>query len=243
MGKKAWILFQSQTKKWIDSHIAETTNFDFLRLWEQASITNLTQTLKENLDQLVKTETQREPTSSDFEVLRCYKTALKWIKVCEEVIEGPLQNCHVFFRNILPQFIALKFDLRSVVDSISIYRTIALALISYVTVTPSPESIIVPHMYARALSVYDSLLPKEKRQNVLKSCCNPDYIKRETQLKSIRCGLVQCLHIALKQIELLLVNESLNTHSDLFRITSILVLTLYMNYAMLVPTSDSSEIS
>ena len=235
IGKRAWSLLQSQTKKWIDSHVVETARFNFLRLWEQASITDLTQTLKNNLDRLVQTETKHEPL--DTEALSCYKTALKWIQVCEEVIIDPLQNCHIFFRNILPQFIALKFDLRGVIDSISIYGTITLALISYVT--PSLESsIIVPHMYARALSVYDSLLPKEKRQqNVLNSCCNPNYIKRSTQLSSIRHALVQYLPSALKQIELLLLNEPFKKYSDLLRVISILMLTLYINYVLLAPTS------
>ena len=238
MGKRAWNLFQSQTKKWIDSHVTETANFDFLRLWEQASITKLTQTLKGNLDRLIETGTRHK--LFDDEALNCYRTTLKWIEVCNQVIKNPLQGCRTFFSDCLPRCIALNFDLRSVVDSVSIYGTIVLALIS--CIAPSPDrSIVVPHMYSRALSVYDSLLPKDPWQNVLNSCCNKVLSIAKSKLSSTRRVLVQCLNSALRQIESLLLNESLSRYSDLPRLTVILMLTLYMNYAMLEPTS--SEIS
>ena len=94
-------------------------------------------------------------------------------------------------------FILLDFNVHSIVDSISIYGTTVLALLSCVNDSSTP--IIIPHMYYRALQVYDSLLPK---QNILDSC----FAQIDHTVKSDPPGhqkLLQYLHLALNQIELL----------------------------------------
>ena len=230
MRSSAWKLFQSKTREWIRTHVSETTQNDFLKLWEQASIGKLKQSLKRDLESLVEFEMKREKNQSDdSEVLSCYRTAIKWVDVCDKVIDDPLGSCHIFFNECSPKFITLGFNLRSVVDSISIYGTIVLALMSCVSGETHTPPIIIPHMYSRALSVYDSLLPKAQWQTILMSCCDQGLSKRGPPTKE---QLLQHLHCALAQIESLLLIESLNEYSDLSKRTIVLMLTLYMNYAM-----------
>ena len=230
---KGFLYFQSHIKMWIKNSIARQQHFDFLKFWEQASIAKLIQTLQE-----LHVSSTSQP--SDYVgALKCYKMAMTWIDVCNQAINNPLKSCTMYFETCLPEFIQLDYNFRSIIDSINVYGTIVLALLSCVSDLSAP--IIIPHMYYRALQVYDSLLPKTQEQNILDSCSYQfDHL--------IKCGpagkqkLLQCLYSALDQIELVTKEKpnSLCQHSDLPRLTIILILTLYMNYAVASP--DSSDL-
>ena len=151
--------------------------------------------------------------------------AIRWVLpyACDQVVNDPLKSCSMFFTDYLPEFtfILLDFNVRSIVDSISIYGTIVLALLSCVNDSSTP--IIIPHMYHRALQVYDSLLPK---QNILDSC----FAQTDHMVKSDPPGhqkLLQYLHSALNQIELLFQSKSssqmVHQISDLPRLTTVLM--------------------
>ena len=204
-------------------------HFDFLKLWEQASVVKLTPIFRRFLEKSSAAK---------------YKVAIEWIDVCNEVIHDPLKSCSKFVRDCLP-----KLDINcysSIIDSISVYGTIILAMLSCVSNSSSP--IIIPHMYYRALQVYDSLLPKAQNENILDSCSNQIGHIIQSDPASHYGKLLQCLHSALNQIEVLLQNQSdfysqsMVQISDLPRLTIILILTLYMNYTRLSETPDSSDL-
>ncbi len=215
--KIAFNHLQTSTKKWLgELSPAEQHDLGFLKLWEQASVAKLTPTLK------------RFQSSAAI---------IKWIDVCNEVIDDPLESCSKFFKECLPELTLLDINCySSIIDSISIYGTIALAMLSCVSDSSSP--ILIPEMYYRALQVYDSLLPKA-HDHILDSCYSH-------MVKKSLDKLLQYLHLALNQIEVLLQNRSYSRLtlqiSDLPRLTTILVLTLYMNYAKLSKTPDLSDL-
>ena len=99
-------------------------------------------------------------------------------------------------------------------------------------------------IYYQALQVFDSLLPKthDQNKNILDSCCS-DTVRSSPELQA---SCQQYLHSALNTIEVLLQNQSFSQlifqSSDLLRLATILILTLYMNYARLCKTPDSSDL-
>ena len=213
---------QSSMKQWLKEH-DPARRFDFLKLWEQVSVVKLTPEFRRFL----------ESQSS----AKCYKIAIRWIDACNEVINDPLKSCSIFFNDCLPE-LTLSDYTYSTIDSISVYGTIALAMLSCVSDSPTP--IIIPHMYYRALQVYDSLLPNVQNENILDSCCSKLDRMEESNSAIYHKLLLQYLHTALNQIESLLQNpRDLVYLPDLTRLTTILMLTLYMNYASETPDSSN----
>ena len=234
---QGFLYLQSHIKMWLKKYAARQTCFDFLKFWEQASIAKLMQSLRKlNLS-------STDQPSDYLGALECYKMATKWINVCNQVINNPVKSCSMFFENCLPELIHLDYNIRSIVDSISVHGTILLALLSCVSDSSSPP-IIIPHMHYRALRVYDSLLPKphdDLEQNILDSCSlQCDHLIESSP--SGKLQLLQYLFSALEKIEVLFKEHCLLLcqHSDLPRLTVILMLTLYMNYAVHVTPSYSS---
>ena len=147
--KIGFLHLQSSTKKRLKEIFSKRSQFDVLNLWEQASVVKLAPTLREFL---VRSKSQ---SSVHDEAYKCYKVGIIWIDICDQVVNDPLKSCSMFFTDYLPEFTLLDFNVRSIVNSISIYGTIiVLALLSCVNDSSTP--IIIPHMYYRALQVYDS---------------------------------------------------------------------------------------
>ena len=107
-----------------------------------------------------------------------------------------------------------------------------MALISCTASPSTTPSVLIPHMYSRALSVYDSLLIKTRKQDILTACYDQSkgvYVIDEA---------LKLLQSALSQVISFLWNESIYECEDLFRQCLILALTLFTNYIMLLPRSS-----
>ena len=95
--------------------------------------------------------------------------ALSWLDICQNVLSDPLNTCRRFFFECVPQLVKSKQNLSSIIHAMSIYGTINLILISQYSSSPP----IIPHMYARALSVYESLITTTHDKTILSACYNP----------------------------------------------------------------------
>ena len=155
----AWRTFRSLTTVWMQKCISNRDKFDFLKLWEQSAVTKLVPTLREILE--------CSEDESDVQKVALQKVTISWLDICQNVLSNPLSTCCSFFFECVPQLIKLKQNLSSIVDAMSIYGTITLMLISSLSST-SDSMIIIPHMYDRALSVYESLLSNHHKKKHFK---------------------------------------------------------------------------
>ena len=219
----AWRTFQSLTTVWMQKCISNRDKFDFLKLWEQSAVTKLVPTLQEILE--------CNEDESDVQKVALQKVTISWLDICQNVLDNPLSTCRSFFFECVPQLIKLKQNLSSIVDAMSIYGTITLMLISSLSST-SDSMIIIPHMYDRALSVYESLLSNHHKKTISSVCYN---VKRSsTQLKDA----IKVLQQAIRQLLSCLTRRQKNGPSpDNLREYLILTLTLFVNTIMLQPTS------
>ena len=223
----AWRTFQSLTRAWMKKCIRNRDKFDFLKLWEQSAISKNIQTLKRNLE---------HNEGDDVQMVALHNVALLWIDdICQVVVSNPLNSCHTFFFKCLPQLIKLEQNLNSIIDAMSICGTITLMLISQCSSSPS-SFIIIPHMYARALSVYESLIYNPHNRTISSACYN---LAKERNISLLKDAM-KVLKQALRQlISLLTRRAAANRPSpDNLQQYLILTLTLFVNKIMLQPISD-----
>ena len=213
----AWRLLQSQTIQWIKERLTQES-FNILKLWEQSSVAKMTQVLRE----LLSSHIEKSPIS---------RTALDWLHVTDRVTDDPLVSCKVFFNRCLPAMLS-QGSILCAVDSASLFGTILLALISCTDI--SAYEFIIPHMYHRALIIYSSFL--NKRQTILRACCNQTQGKKHSaEVSKDATRLLHNATIHLLNYPILLIS---NTEcKDLPRLSLALILTFFMNYAMLQPCS------
>ena len=153
--KKKDSVFQSKTEQYIRKCVdsSETENFDFLTLWEQSSIANVTEALRTRLEY--------------FKSLRTTcKLALVWLEISDCVVNEPLKSCHRFFSEVFDLLGPTSNNLHSIVNCMSIYSTIILSLMSCTISSSSSILIVIPHMYYRALLVYESLITGSQQKKI-----------------------------------------------------------------------------
>ena len=215
----AWRTFQSLMRAWMNKCISNHEKFDFLKLWEQSAIAKNIPILRKNLDH-------------NKDDVALHKATLMWIDICQHVVSNPLDSCHTFFFKCVPQLIKLKQNLNSIIDAMSICGTITLILISQCS--GSPSSLIIPHMYARALSVYESLISKPHSITISSACYS---LANRALLKDA----MKVLQQALKQLVSLLTRKAAADRPgpDNLRQYLILTLTLFVNIILLQPASSA----
>lgn len=221
----AWLIFQSKTWKWIESCTSKAENFDFLSIWEQASIANLNERFKLLLES--RELLQLPDKASEL----CRTATVLWLGICDNVIYNPFKACHDFFCGCLPKLLEISTNgLNSMVNVIKIYGTIVLTLISCKFSTP----LIFPQMYARALSVYESLLVSTKKNIILRACFQLS--KRSDFLPDA----IELLQKALHLVTYSLINKETGVYKCdyLLRQCLILTLTLFTNYVIATPKSS-----
>lgn len=225
--EESWEVFQSQTKRWILKCIKEPSQFDYLKLWEQSTIAMLVQFLRDCLNDQLRLISQDQP-STPIEILST--GAVAWLGICDHVAHYPLRSCFEFFDKCLPKLLKQNENLNSIISTVSIFVTIALALISSNSSTPP----VFPQMYARALSVYESLITKKDSGDaILQSCITPrNIVSKKDSLKLLQKALDQVIHS-------LLCNPAVNECENLLRYSLILTLTLFTNYIMIQPDSQN----
>ena len=210
--RKDWERFRSSTMERIISYY-KSDEFDFLKLWEQASIAELGQTLHKCLTE----RGDHEPFT---------KATLAWLNICNKVIDDPLECCYDFFYGCLPQLLELKQDLSSIICAVNIHCTILLTIISCMT----SKALVFPHVYARSLSVYESLVVKTSKPTILSACFRIP--KRSNLLpraiKLLQQALDTGIHSLLKTSVL---------ECD-YRQSLILILTLFTNFIVIQPVSS-----
>ena len=223
-NRRVWKFFQSQTTQLITETLSKCDDhFDSLKLWEQSSVAMVTDVLRKNLE-------NHGSKADCTNLFKSCRAVTMWLNISEGVLNDPMNSCHEFFNDCLPELLKIGRNLHSIVNSIIVYGTIALALVSCTAYTPP---LVVPQLYFRALSVYDSLLLKSQNQTILSACCDliPGYCNNELVLLK----LLQLIEKALDGVISLLRKESVYECEDLPRQCLILVLTLFTNFIVLQP--------
>ena len=218
----AWKRLQRSTQVWIEECISDLNKFDFLKLWEQSAVTELVPTLQKIL----------KHDEDDDQKVALQKATISWLDICQNVLSNPLSTCHSFFFECVPQLIELKQNLSSIVDAMSIHGAITLMLIS----STSDSVIIIPHMYARALSVYERLLSKRHNKTISSACYNIKFATKERSSTQLLKNAMEVLQQAIHQL-LSCLTRNMPDHSNNFKEYLILILTLLVNTIMLQPTS------
>lgn len=225
-NKRVWKFFQSETCQWITEILTDGTvdHFDFLKVWEQSSVAMVTHILSKILHD------QESKIKKDGFKASC-RAAITWLDISKHVLDNPMKSCHGFFYTCLPELLKLKHSLHSIVNSIAIYGTIALALIAC---TSSTSNIVIPQVYLRALLVYDSLLLRNRNQTIFSACYDlASHLMLPVLLDLLKDAITQVISILMK--------EYLYECEELTRQSLILVLTLFTNYIMLQPMSGISD--
>ena len=212
-----WRTLQSLTTAWIEKCISDHDKFDFLKLWEQSAVTKLVPILRDYL----------EDSEDDLQ-----KATLSWLDICKNIMSNPLNTCHNFFFECVPQLVKLKQNLSSIIDAMSIHGTITLMLISSLS---STSVIIIPHMYARALTVYESLLSERHDKTISSACYNIKFATKERSSTRLLKNAMKVLQQALHQLLSCLTRNMPDPNN--FKEYLILILTLLVNTIMLQPTS------
>lgn len=223
--RDAWKVFQSETKQWIISQISEPGphEFDFLTLWEQASVAKMNGILRKHLEVPIAKESTNNCTALS-------RTSLFWLDICDRVVNEPFEACREFFDECLPELLQISnISFNSIINVTSIYGTIVLTLISCMF----HSSLIFPHAYARALSVYESLLVNNKTP-ILRACFHSSMTS-----KFLRDEILEVLHKALNRVIFsLLGNATAVCKSDYqLRQCLVLALCLFTNYVRVNPKS------
>lgn len=218
----AWHYFQMRVKRSIESVICSKSSFDFLKVWELSSIAKITADSRKNLHSL--------PDSPQK------KIALDWFCVSENVIDFPADSCTEFVHGLHRYCTAIldqDSNLTSVVNAVSVYGTIILALLSSSNeVLFSP---VIPFAYYRALLVYDGYL--SKRRTILRACCDQTHNQR--MAKQVSRGMYTLLNNLLDSL-ISSCKQLFNGGAckDLPRLSLILMLILLINCKMLKPDSQ-----
>ena len=135
----AWRYFQMEIKRLIESNIRkEGTNLDFLEVWELSSVAKVTSTSREILESEAIT-----PQNN---------IVLDWFFVSEKVIDYPVKSCEMFVDKCLTNMLHEGSNLHSVVNAVTVYGTITLALLS-ASSRETEFSPIIPYAHHRALLV------------------------------------------------------------------------------------------
>ena len=231
-NRRVWKFFQLETNHWITETLLSEKNeiFDSIKLWEQSSVAMVTDSLEECLeDQACKSD-----RSNIFK--SCCRATSIWLKASKCILDDPFRSCKLYFSECLPELIRIEQNLHSTIHSMTVYVTVALALVQSLTTAPRLP-IVIPQIYDRALSVYDSLLSRSRNETVLSACC-------ALSAKHDVSDLFELLRNALHKAISMLWKESLYKCEDTHRQCFILTLTLFTNFIMLQPQSSSiSQIS
>lgn len=228
ISEVAWEEFKSITEDWVKECVYSPVKFDFLKLWEQSSIAGSIETLARFLSDLKL----QGDSHQDRDMINTVTSAMSWIHVCKTATGTPdlIVACREFVRDCLPKLVSLNHSTNSIINAVSIFGTILLVIISCIV----PRTLIFPHMYNRALSVYGSLLQTEK--SILTLCFQMP--KESHVLKAA----TEMLRLALDQvIHSILWSAAVNENGNLLRQCLILTLTLFVNYIILHPKSQDIQ--
>ena len=220
IGGGAWHYFQVQVKRSIEKVICSGASFDFLKVWEQSSVAKIKVTSRETFHTLSDT--------------RQKKITLGWFYVSENVIDHPVRSCNVFVRECFTAMLDQGSNPTSIVNAVSIYGTIILALLS--SSNEMSFSPIIPYAYYRALLVYNGHL--SKRKTILRACRDQTDSRRlAKQVSSDMYTLLNYLLDSLISSSTQLLDAG--ACNDLPRLSLILILTLIINCTVLQPNSKS----
>ena len=226
-NRRVWNSFQSQTNQWI-AEILSSECFDSIKLWEQSSVAMVTESLRKDL-------VQYESKSDCSDIFRsCSRATIKWFDASKYILDDPFQSCELYFTECLPELLKIGQNLHSIINSMTVYGSVALALVRSCTASTLP--IVIPEVYIRALSVYDSLLLRSHNETILSACYAVNAKHNNSDLLSV---LLQVIEDALKNVIALLRKESIYECEALPRQCLILVLTLLTNFIMLQPRPSS----